>query len=402
MNGADTAWVMVATAFVMLMTPAGLALFYGGLVQRKSVINTIGMSYVAFCVATLTWVVAGYAIAFGEGGNIISGGFGSVLLRDISINSMTGTIPTLLFATFQGTFAAIAVGIISGAIVERARFSTWLIFCVLWVLFCYAPLARAVWGGGLLSGHGELDFAGGTVVHINAGVSGLVVAYMIGSRNVKREVPTSNNIKLMLLGSALLWFGWFGFNAGSALEASAIAANAILVTNVAASAGGLAWLLLEWALHKKRTLTGAASGVICGLVGITPAAGYVGPGAALLIGLLSGAAGYFAVIHVKKWMGYDDTLDAFGIHGIVGIVGALCTGLLADASINGEAGVIYGNFGRLAPQVIVILATIVYSAVASAVCFKVASWVTGGGRISSSEEDGGMDITYHGEENHSS
>lgn len=383
LNGGDTAWVMVATTLVMLMTPAGLALFYGGMTERKSVLNTVGMSYTAFCVATIVWVVIGYAIAFGEGGNKYIGGLGSIMLLNVDINSMTGTIPTLLFVTFQGTFAAIAVAIVSGAIVERTRYSTWLVFCALWVALCYAPMAHAVWGGGWLSGHGELDFAGGTVVHINAGVSGLVVAYLIGRRNLKAEgLPSIYSIKLMKLGSALLWFGWFGFNAGSALAANAQAANALLVTNVAAASGGLAWLLMEWVFHSRSTLTATAAGVISGLVGITPAAGYVDVGGALVIGTLSGMCGYFAVIRLKKWLGYDDTLDAFGIHGVVGIFGALATVVFANPAIGGEAGALFGNVGRLLPQALVVLATIVFSAVMAAVCYGLASLVTGGGRIS--------------------
>lgn len=396
-NPGDTAWILVATTLVMLMTPAGLALFYGGLVQRKSVLNTVGMSYVAYCVATLTWIFAGYDIAFGGENSIFSGYFGNIFLNNIGVDDVSGTIPTLLFVVFQGTFAAISIAIVSGAIVERVRFSTWLIFSVLWVLFCYSPIARAVWGGGMLSGGGELDFAGGTVVHINAGVSGLVVAYMVGSRNVEHEVPSPSNLKLMMLGSALLWFGWFGFNAGSALEASGVAANAILVTNVAAAAGGLTWLVIAWLEDKHRTLTGVASGVVAGLVGITPAAGYVDASGAFIIGILSGATGYFAVIYIKKWMGYDDTLDAFGIHGVVGIVGAMSTAVFASAAINGESGAIYGDFSHLLPQLIAVGATILYAVIASAVCFKIATLFTGGGRISPEDEERGMDVAYHGE-----
>lgn len=397
-DSGDTAWMLVATALVMIMTPAGLALFYGGLVQRKSVLNTVGMSYTAYCVASLTWIVAGYDIAFGASGqNLLSGNLNGLFLNNIAINDVHETIPKFLFVTFQGTFAAIAIAIVSGAIVERVRFSTWLIFSVLWVLFCYAPIARAVWGHGILSDNGELDFAGGTVVHINAGVSGLVVAYMLGSRKVKHETPSPSNLKLMLLGSALLWFGWFGFNAGSALESGGLAANAILVTNIAAAAGGLTWLILEFLQGKKRTLTGVASGVVAGLVGITPAAGYVSVSGAYLIGILSGLAGYFAVIYIKDWMGYDDSLDAFGIHGVVGVVGAIATVLLANAAVNGESGAFYGDFSHVVPQLIAIGATIVFAAISSAICFKIASLITGGGRITAEEEESGMDASYHGE-----
>lgn len=402
LNGADTAWVMMATALVMLMTPAGLAFLYGGLVQRKSVLNTIGMSYIAFCVATITWVLAGYAIAFGEGrmDNLFFGSYEAILLNNIKFTDMTGTIPTLLFVAFQGTFAAIAIAIISGSIVERVRFSTWLLFCVLWVLFCYAPMAHAVWSSsGWLYQLGELDFAGGTVVHINAGVAGLVVALMLGSRKRDYETTSSGDIKLMLLGSALLWFGWFGFNAGSALAADRIAANALLVTNVAASAGAVAWLILEWISGKKRTLTGLASGAICGLVGITPAAGFVEVGPALLIGFLAAAGGYIAVVYMKRWLRYDDTLDAFGIHGIAGIIGSLCTGLFASEAINAAAieGTTLGS--RMMVQLIGVGFTIVLSAIASFVCFKLATLLTGGGRISPEEEASGIDVAYHGERN---
>lgn len=397
MNGADVAWMLMATAMVMLMTPAGLALFYGGLAHRRSILNTIGMSYTAFCVATIAWMVAGYAIAFGEGGGRFIGGFGSIFLLDLDINSMTGSIPTSIFIAFQGTFAAISVAIVSGSIVERVRYSTWIIFCFLWVIVCYAPLAHAVWGGGLLSGHGVLDFAGGTVVHINAGVAGLVVALMLGARNLKDDIPDPLATKLMLLGSALLWFGWFGFNAGSALGANALAANAFLVTNIAAAVGGLSWLLLEWLVQKRRTLSGTAAGVISALVGITPAAGYVGPGAALLIGILAALTAFIAVVYIKKWIGYDDTLDAFGIHGAAGIVGALLTAVFADAAINGEAGVLAGNIGRLVPQIAAIAATILWSAVATAACYLTASVLTGGGRAHPEAEEVGLDEAYHQE-----
>lgn len=397
MNPADTAWMMTATAMVMLMTPAGLALFYGGMTNRRSALNTIGMSYTAFCVATLAWVFMGYAIAFGEGGDEVAGGLEAMMFANIAPDDVEGTIPKTLFASFQGTFAAIAIAIVSGALVERVRYSTWIIFCVLWVIFCYAPLAHAVWGGGLLTGHGELDFAGGTVVHINAGVSGLVAAYMLGPRKTGKQSASPSSVKLMMLGSALLWFGWIGFNAGSALGANALAAHAVLVTNVAAAAGGMSWLLYETVIRKKSTLTGTASGVVSGLVGITPAAGYVDVGAAMFIGAFSGLAGYFAVIHVKKWLGYDDTLDAFGIHGLVGIVGAICTALFANPAISGEAGAFYGNVARIWPQLTAIGATIAFAAAVSFLCFKAACLLTSGGRISEDQEQHGADEAYHKE-----
>lgn len=402
-NSGDTAWMLIATALVMLMTPAGLTLFYGGLTQRKSVLNTIGMSYVAFCTATVVWVVVGYSLAFGSGNSII-GGLEYFMLSSIKITDVSGTIPHLLFVMFQGTFAAIAVALVSGSIIERVKFSTWIIFSILWVALIYSPIAHMVWGGGILSNHGELDFAGGTVIHINAGISGLVLAYMLGKRidhDSTDHKPSST--KLMLLGSSLLWFGWFGFNGGSQLAADFVAANALLVTNVAAAAGGLSWLIIEWSTSdKKPTLLGSASGVVSGLVGITPASGFVDVSGALVIGLFSGAIGYFGVVKLKKMLGYDDTLDVFGIHGLVGIFGAIATGFLANPDINGAAGLFYGNPSQVLPQLMAVVATIAFAGIGSAILFKLTMLVTGGGRIDHGLEDQGMDAGYHGEESFAS
>lgn len=399
LNTGDTAWMLIATALVMLMTPAGLTLFYGGLTQRKSVLNTIGMSYTAFCTATVVWVIVGYSLAFSEGNGII-GGLDYFMLSNIKITDLSGTIPHLLFVMFQGTFAAIAVALVSGSIIERVKFSTWFIFSILWVALIYSPIAHMVWGGGWLSSHGELDFAGGTVIHINAGISGLVLVYLLGNRkdhNNTDHKPSST--KLMLLGSSLLWFGWFGFNGGSQLAADFVAANALLVTNVAAAAGGLAWLIIEWSsTGKKPTLLGSASGVVSGLVGITPASGYVDVSGALVIGLFSGAIGYFGVVKLKSMLGYDDTLDVFGIHGLVGIFGAIATGFLANPEINGAAGLFYGNPGQVLPQLLAVGATIVFSGIGSAILFRFTTLITGGGRVAGALEDQGMDIGYHGEE----
>ncbi|MEM7548710.1 MAG: ammonium transporter [Bacteroidota bacterium] len=396
-NGADTAWMLVATALVMLMTPAGLALFYGGLTRSKNMLNTIGMSYASFCIATLVWVVAGYSLSFTGDGSII-GNLSNVFLKSVKIDSVSGTIPTILFVAFQGTFAAIAVAIVSGSVIERIKFSSWLVFTVLWVLLIYAPIAHWVWGGGFLSNSGELDFAGGTVIHINAGVSGLVLAFLLGKRKdhaVGTEQPSS--IKLTVLGSALLWFGWFGFNAGSELAADALAANALMVTNVAACAGGVAWLLVEWRNGRKPTLIGMASGVISGLVGVTPAAGFVAVGDALAIGLLSGAVGYFGVIKMKKIFGYDDTLDAFGIHGLVGVFGALATGFFANPSINSGVGLIYGNPLQVWVQFKAIIVTLVYSGLATFIIYKITDLITGGARVDETIESQGLDSAFHGE-----
>jgi len=397
-NSGDTAWVLMATALVMLMTPAGLALFYGGLTQNKHVLNTIGMSYMAFCTGTLVWVVIGYTLTFSTG-NFFIGSLDHVLLRGINVSDVTGSIPTLLFVVFQGTFAAIAVAIVSGSIIERVRFSTWGLFSVLWVILVYSPIAHWIWGGGFLSDSGEMDFAGGTVIHINAGVAGLVLSYLVGKRKEHslEEIRKPSSIKFMILGSALLWFGWFGFNGGSQLAADGIAANALLVTNIAACSGALIWLSIEWFIVKKPTLIGMASGAISGLVGITPASGFVDVSGALVIGSLSGLVGYWGVVHLKSWMNHDDTLDAFGIHGVVGIFGALATGVFANPEINGGTGLLYGNPAQLWIQTKAILITIVYSATATYLTWKVCSLLTSGGRIEEKLELEGMDIGFHGE-----
>ncbi len=396
MNSGDTSWILVATAMIMLMTPAGLALFYGGLSKKKSVINTVGMSYVAFCTATIVWITAGYSIAFSPDGNGLFGSLDMAFLSGIETKSLTGTIPELLYVTFQGVFAAIAVAIISGSVVERIKFSTWIIFSSLWVLLVYSPLVRLIWGEGFLSHLGELDFAGGTVIHVNAGVAGLVLALLLGRRRDHRSTDPSS-LKLTILGSALLWFGWFGFNAGSQLAADGIAANAFLVTNFAACTGGIAWLIVEWFKEEKPTILGLASGTISGLVGITPAAGYVDVTGALFIGLISGLIGYFGVVKLKSLLKYDDTLDAFGIHGLVGIWGSLATGVFANPAVNGEAGLLYGNPAQLLSQSIAVLVTIVFSALGTVILYKLTCLITKGARIDEEIEIKGIDSSYHKE-----
>ncbi len=396
-NHGDTAWMLVATALVVLMTPAGLALFYGGLTRSKNVLNTIGMSYIAFCIAFLSWIVFGYSFTF-SGNGLFFGNFDQVMLRGISVNDLSGSIPTYLFVAFQGSFAAIAVAIVSGSIIERVKFSTWCIFASLWTLFVYCPVAHWIWGGGFLSNNGELDFAGGTVIHINAGIAGLVVSYMLGKRKEFSHHPSRpSSIKLTVLGSALLLFGWFGFNAGSELAANFIAANAFLVTSIAACAGGLIWLIIESIDSKKPTLIGAASGLISGLVVITPAAGYVDPTGALCMGVIGGIVGYFGAVKLKVILGYDDTLDAFGVHGLVGIVGALLTGVLANPSINDGIGVIYGNPSQFFVQFKAVGITIVYSAIGTSLIFRFCAFLTKGGRVNEIIEHKGLDSMIHGE-----
>jgi Amt family ammonium transporter len=398
LNTGNTAWILIATALVMLMTPAGFALFYGGLTQNKHVLNTIGMNYLAFCTASLVWVVIAYSLTFASG-NAFIGGLDHFLLSGISVSDVQNSIPTLLYVVFQGVFAAIAVAIVSGSIIERVRFSTWALFTIFWVILVYAPVAHWVWGGGFLSNSGELDFAGGTVVHINARVAGLVLAYTVGKRRSfsLQEVRNPSSIKFMVLGSALLWFGWFGFNGGSQLAADGIAANALLVTNVSASAGALVWLIIEWFFVKKPTLIGMASGAVSGLVGITPAAGFVDVKGALAIGVLSGLAGYWGVVKFKSMLNHDDTLDVFGLHGVVGIVGALATGIFANPAINFGAGLLYGNPMQLWVQLKAVLVTISYSAAATFLVWKLCTLITGGRRVGEKLELGGMDIGYHGE-----
>ena len=396
-DSGDTAWMLISTALVIFMTPAGLALFYGGLSSKKNSLNTIGMSYMAFCVATIAWFSFGYSLTFSGDTYGFIGDFNNIFLRNISVSNVSGSIPTLLFACFQGTFAAIAVAIVSGSVIERVKFSSWLIFSFLWLIFAYVPVAHWVWGGGFLSQSGELDFAGGTVIHINAGISGLIFSLLLGKRKDHHHDSKPISIKLAVLGSAILWFGWFGFNAGSSLGANAIAANALLVTNIAACAGGLSWLLIEWYDDKKPGLLGMASGVVSGLVGITPAAGYVNPLDAMLIGLLSGLTGYLGAVKMKKLLNYDDTLDAFGIHGLVGILGSLAVGIWANPSINSGIGAVYGNISQIWVQAKVILLVSIYSIFITVIIYYITFLITKGIRISSVEEEEGMDTLFHDE-----
>ena len=389
----DTAWMIVATAFVMLMTPAGLALFYGGLTRRKNVLNTIGMSLIAFAVGTLVWVIAGYSIAFGEGDFI---GTGKIMLAGLTDKSVNGTIPELLFVAFQGTFAAIAVAIASGSMIERVKFSTFTIFSALWILLVYAPITHWAWGGGSTLNFGELDFAGGTVVHINAGVAGLVVAMILGKRrDYGKSAFKPFSPVLVVLGAALLWFGWFGFNAGSEVAADGVAANAFLVTNVAASLGVIGWLIVEYLFYKKATLVGGASGAVAGLVAITPASGTAGVIGAIIIGLVGGALGAFGVAKLKKIFKVDDALDAFWVHGLVGIWGSIATALFIAPYLMPE------NFSlgsQLLAQIKAVLLTIVYSGVMTAAIYFVSSLLTGGGRVDDETELMGLDEAVHGEE----
>ncbi len=395
----DTAWVTMSTALVMMMTPAGLALFYGGMSRYKNILNTLAMTLVAYCLASIIWVCWGYSLAFGESSNLLIGSFDYLFLNGIDIHSVSGSIPTLIFVLFQMTFACISIAIVLGSVVDRMKFSSWIVFTILWVTFVYTPVCNWAWGGGWMHKIGALDFAGGNVVHINAGVSGLVLALFLGKRNGYGKNPMiPSSVTFTALGAGLLWFGWFGFNAGSELAADGIAASAFLVTNTAAAIGGLSWLLVEWKLNKKPTLLGLASGAIAGLVGITPAAGFVTLSGALIIGVTAGIIGYFGVAVLKHKLGYDDSLDAFGIHGLCGISGAIATGLFASPSITeGATGLFYGNPKQVWIQFLSIIGTIAFSAVATFIVINITSFITNGIRVSPDDELAGLDNAIHGE-----
>jgi Amt family ammonium transporter len=387
---ADTAWVLISSALVLLMLP-GLALFYGGLVQRKNVLSSMMHSFVAMGVIAVEWVVIGYSLAFSPG-NAFIGGLDHVLLRGIDPYSVTGTIPTYAFIAFQGMFAIITPALISGAIVGRIKFKSYIAFILLWGIIVYAPIAHWVWGGGFLTGK-ALDFAGGTVVHISSGISSLAILTYLGKRRGYGIDPIKpHNVTLTLIGAGLLWFGWFGFNAGSALAANEIAAVAFLTTLVAPAAAGLGWMALEWRHLGHPTALGFSTGVLAGLVAITPAAGFVTPIAAIPIGLIASLI-CFTAVGLKDKFGYDDSLDVFGVHGVGGMTGALLTGVFATV---GASGLLSGNPGQLLTQLEGVLASVVYAVV----CTLIIGYVineTMGLKVSESEENIGLDQTQHGE-----
>ncbi len=394
----DTAWMIVATALVMLMTLPGLALFYGGLSKRKDMLNTMAMSFVAFCIVSVLWVVYGYTFTFsGDIGGIIGNG-AKLLLSGVGVGSVTDaakTIPEFIFIVYQLTFAAITVALASGAYIERMKFSAWILFSALWMTFAYLPVAHWVWGGGFLAKLGALDFAGGTVVHINAGVAALVGALILGKRRKTSLMP--NNLTAVVTGTGLLWFGWFGFNAGSALAANGLAGAAFINTNTATAVAAVAWMVIEWMHSKKPTMLGLASGAVAGLVAITPAAGFVNVSGALFIGTAAGIVAFFSVAAMKPRFGYDDTLDAFGIHGVAGTLGAILTGVFADPSIN-EAGrgLLYGNPRQLLTQLLAVCATLVYTGAVTFVIFMIVKAFVGL-RVDEDAELAGLDESEHGE-----
>jgi Amt family ammonium transporter len=395
MNQADTAWMLVATALVLLMTPA-LAFFYGGLVRSKNALNTMMMSFAALGFVGVTWAAIGYSLAFAPGGALI-GNLTRVALRGVGLEA-NGTIPHLLFMSYQGTFCIITAALISGAIVERMRFSAYLAFITLWAVVVYAPVAHWVWGGGWLSRMGALDFAGGTVVHVNAAAAALIAAMVLGRR---ADYPSSSllphNVPFTLLGAGMLWFGWFGFNAGSALAANGIAALAFTTTLLAPAGTLVAWTFLDIARSGKPTAVGCATAIVVGLVAVTPAAGFVGPMSAVVIGAVAAIPSYFGLI-VRARTSLDDSLDVVAAHGLGGTVGALLTGVFATKALNGVAdGLLFGNPWQLVVQATAVLATIAYSGVMSFALLKVIGAVTPL-RAVTDDESVGLDVSQHGEE----
>jgi ammonium transporter, Amt family len=397
-NAADTAWMLVATAMVLVMTPA-LAFFYGGLVRAKNTLNTMMMSYVALGFVGIAWGIIGYSLAFSTGSNWV-GGLNYAFFNSVGLEAH-GSIPHILFVAYQATFAVITAALISGAIVERMRFGQYLTFITLWSVVVYAPIAHWVWGGGWLGKLGALDFAGGTVVHINAAAAALVVAVVLGARkDYARQAIIPQNVPFTLIGAGLLWFGWFGFNGGSALAANASAALAFTNTMFAPMATLVVWSLLDILRTKKTTAVGAATAIVVGLVAITPAAGFVSPLSAIAIGGIAAAPSYFAILWRARTR-LDDSLDVIAAHGVGGTVGALLTGVLAQKIWNGTAdGALFGNLAQLGIQFVAVVATILYSAVGTFVILKVVALVAPL-RASEKEEGIGMDVTQHGEEAYS-
>lgn len=391
----DTAWILVSTALVLLMTIPGLALFYGGMVRKKNVLSTMAHSFVAAGVVSLTWVIVGYTLAFGEG-NAFIGSLDKFMLSGITTEALSGTIPEILFVIFQMTFAIITVAIISGSIAERMKFGAFVAFIAIWSVVVYAPITHWVWGGGWLGNDGALDFAGGTVVHINSGVAGLVAAYMLGKRmGLGRESMAPHNLTLTVIGASLVWVGWFGFNGGSALGANGSAGYALVVTQVAAAAAAVAWLITEKVVRGKASVLGGASGAVAGLVVITPAAGFVTVGGALAMGLIGGVVCFWGITALKRALKADDSLDAFGLHGVGGIVGAILTAFFASEFIMGDKAP-NNLMHQLWVQVEGVLATIAYSAVMTFIILKVIDLVIGI-RVEADDERMGLDLSQHGE-----
>ncbi len=398
LDSGDTAWMLTSTVLVVLMVVPGLALFYAGMVRAKNALSVLMHVFVTLSLMSVLWALVGYSLAFSEGNSVI-GGLSKAFLSGVTPASLQGTIPELLFAVFQLTFAAITPALIVGAFAERMKFSAMLWFMSLWLLVCYAPMAHMVWGGGWIAGMGAIDFAGGTVVHINAGIAGLVAAIVLGKRKGYGKVAMPpHNLTFTLTGAALLWVGWFGFNGGSALAANGSAALAMLNTQLATAAAVLAWIFAEWLIKGKPSLLGAASGAVAGLVAITPACGNAGPMGAIVLGAVAGVGAFWAVAYLKRSLGYDDALDVFGVHGVAGIIGALGIGILASPGLGGTGfgGNNAGIGAQLGVQAASVGFTLVYTGVISYVLLKVLD-MTIGLRVSEDAESEGLDIAEHGE-----
>ncbi|MBN2856723.1 MAG: ammonium transporter [Halothiobacillaceae bacterium] len=399
LNSGDTAWMLTSTALVLLMTIPGVALFYGGMVRRKNLLSVAAATFATTALISIVWAVVGYSLAF-KGTGAYVGDFSAVFLNGMGFTSLTGTIPESVFMTFQMTFAIITPALIIGAIVERMKFSALLIFMAAWSILVYSPIAHMVWGGGWLMGDGVQDFAGGTVVHINAGVAGLVAALMLGKRKGYGTEPMPPvNLVYTMAGAALLWVGWFGFNAGSAAAANQAAGMAMAVTQIATAVAAMSWMLIEWIMRGKPTLLGMASGAVAGLVAITPASGFVGPIGAFAIGIAAGIIPFLASVYLKRLLGYDDSLDAFGVHAVGGIVGALMTGIFSAVAFGG-VGVSANANGSILAQFLIqakgVGFTIIYDAVVTFAILMVLK-MTIGLRVTEEEEAEGLDINQHGE-----
>ncbi|MBW4048855.1 MAG: ammonium transporter [Proteobacteria bacterium] len=400
-NSGDNAWMLTSTALVLMMTIPGLALFYGGMVRKKNVLATLMQSFAITALVTVLWMIVGYSLAFTQGSGFI-GGLSRFFLSGMgldSANALAPTIPETTYMTFQMTFAIITPALIVGSFADRMKFSALLWFMGLWLLAVYAPIAHMVWGpGGWLGGDGVLDYAGGTVVHINAGVAGLVAALVMGKRvGYGKEPMPPHNLVLTMIGASLLWVGWFGFNAGSAVAASDRAGMAMAATQIATAAAALGWMFAEWMARGKPTILGICSGAVAGLVAITPASGFVGPSGALAIGIAAGVVCFWTAVYMKEMIGYDDSLDAFGVHAIGGILGALLTGVFAVKAIGGTAGLLEGNAAQMLIQAKGVAVTIVYDAVVTFIILKLVD-MTLGLRVTEEQEREGLDISLHGEQ----
>jgi Amt family ammonium transporter len=395
----DTAWMLISTVIVLMMSIPGLALFYGGMVRKKNVLSVLMQVFAAVCLLSIVWVVVGYSLAFTDGGAYQSyiGGLDKLLLAGVGKDSLQGTIPETVFMTFQMTFFCITPALIVGSLVDRMKFSAFLCFMVVWSLVVYAPVCHWVWGGGFLANDGVLDFAGGTVVHINAGIAGLVACLVLGRRSgYGSENMAPHNLTLTVIGASLLWVGWFGFNAGSAVGSNSTAGMAMATTQIATATAALAWMFSEWLVHGKPSVLGITSGAIAGLVAITPACGFVDPKGALVIGAAAGVGCYICSTGVKKMLGYDDSLDVFGVHAIGGIIGAILTGVFAVEAIGGTAGLLEGNFAQVPIQAYGVLATMVWCGFATFVILMVLKLIIGI-RVSEAAEVEGLDVALHGE-----